>query len=111
MKKITAEGRSGTSRFREKKILSILSDYDNRDDLSVVEFCKVHKIHKATFYNWQKRYASIEQHKSKPRGFVPVELTTTSYPSISGTSSLFAEVNGIRLYHFVSADYLKALLP
>lgn len=109
MKKITAEGRSRTSRFREKKILSILNDYDNRDDLTVLEFCKMHKIHKATFYNWQKRYANIEQHKSKPKGFVPVELTTT-YPSISDTSSLFAEVNGIRLYHFVSADYLKALL-
>jgi Transposase len=111
MKKLTGNGRSGISRFREKKILSILNEYDNGDDLTVLEFCKMHKIHKATFYNWRKRYANKEQYKSKPKGFVPVELTTPSYPSISDTSSLFAEVNGIRLYHFVSADYLKALLP
>lgn len=110
MKKLTEDGRLRTSRLRKKKILSLLNDYDSRDDVTVIEFCKMHRIHKATFYNWRKRYANKEQHNRKPKGFVPVKLTTPSYASISDTSSLFAEVNGIRLYHFVSADYLKALL-
>jgi len=95
-------------KWSEEKILSLLSDYHNQDTLSVMEFCDQNKIHKATFYNWRKRFANINA--AEPKGFLPVQVTTPILPSVSESPALFAEVNGIRLYHFVSADYLKALV-
>lgn len=96
--------------YSEEKILSMLHEYDSQKDLTVVDFCKFHKIHKSTFYNWRNLYTKRSIIADKPKGFLTVEVTKECYPSISSTSTLFAEVNGIRLYHFVPADYLKALL-
>jgi hypothetical protein len=70
----------------------------------------MHDIKKATFYHWQKRYGSKESKTNKQKGFIPMKLTPSSIPPSGQAPSLFAEVNGIRLYHIVSADYLKALL-
>ena len=97
---------------RDQKISSILREYDNKQgNISVTEFCKLHRIHKSTFYYWRKRNANKDIVADKPKGFLPVKVTNPSYGPPSNTPTLFAEVNGIRLYHFVSADYLKALLP
>jgi len=110
MIKLTKRRRFGSSQNRDRKIWSILQEYDKQDSLSVTEFCKGHKIHKSTFYNWKKRYANKDIVSEKPKGFLPVEVTNPSYGPLSNTPTLFAEVNGIRLYHFVSADYLKSLI-
>ncbi|HMC84192.1 MAG TPA: hypothetical protein VKI61_01645, partial [Chitinophagaceae bacterium] len=98
------------SQNRDEKISSILREYNNQDNLTVMEFCKFHKIHKSTFYNWRNHYANKKIGANKPKGFLPVEVTTPSYEPVSTIPTLFAEVNGIRLYHFVPADYLKVLL-
>lgn len=102
--------KSKGSQYSHEKILSMLLEYAKQDDLTVVDFCKLHKIHKSTFYNWRKLYANKNIVPGKPNSFLPVEVTTPSYPAISFTPTLFAEVNGIRLYQFVPADYLKTLL-
>ena len=97
-------------RYSDNKIDSILKGYKNQEDLTVIEYCKLHKIHKSTFYNWRKRYRNKSVVAGKPKGFLPVEVTNPVYGPLSNMPALFAEVNGIRLYHFVPADYLKALL-
>lgn len=99
--------KSRKSQYSDKQILALLQDYNNQKDLSVSEFCKKLKIHKATFYNWRKRL-NIQAKDSK--GFLPVKVTPPVDVTLAIAQVLFAEVNGIRLYHFVSADYLKALL-
>ena len=95
-------------RYTREKILVLLQEFNKRDDLSVTGFCQQSNIHKATFYNWRKRYNYIKA--EAPKGFLSVEVTAPASSLISSTPALFAEVNGIKLYHFVSADYLKALL-
>jgi hypothetical protein len=59
-------------------------------------------INEHTFTTWVKKYRSNEQEK----GFTQVQII----PPSSSRPGLFAEVNGIKLYAQVPADYLKALL-
>ena len=101
---------SKASQYGDKRIQSILKGYDNQKDLTVVKYCKLHKIHKSTYYKWRELYANKNIAAGKPKGFLPVEVTRPSNGFLSNMPTLFAEVNGIRLYHFVPADYLKALL-
>ena len=101
------------SRTDQVQILSLLKKFNSQDRLSITQFCRKHKIHRTNFYAWQKRYGKKEE-QPNPKGFVPIEVTPTTATSsarLSEASALFAEVNGIRLFHFVSPDYLKALLP
>ena len=100
--------RTRRSKFTQEKILSLLDAYKNQDNLSVVKFCKQNRIHKSLFYYWRKRYANVNS--VEPKGFLPVQVTAPAHSTVSEVPALFAEVNGIRLYHFVSADYLKALV-
>ena len=101
------------SRTDQTKILSLLKKFNSQSKLTLTQFCKKHKIHRTNFYAWQKRQGKKEE-QSNPKGFVTIEVTPTpAAPPVrlSEASTLFAEVNGIRLFHFVSPDYLKALLP
>ena len=101
------------SRTDQVQILSLLKKFESQDKLTLTQFCRKHKIHRTNFYAWQKRHGKKEE-QSNPKGFVTIEVTPTPAPSpvrLSEASTLFAEVNGIRLFHFVSPDYLKALLP
>lgn len=95
---------------RDQKISSILREYDEQDNFSITEFCKLHKIHKSTFYYWRKRYANKNIIADKPKGFLPVVVANSSFGPPADAPTLFAEFKGIRIYHFVSADYLKILL-
>jgi len=96
-------------RRSRKQIVKLLKDYQSREGMRVVEFCKLHGLNKSNFYSWQKRYGGKQPQKCEPKGFLSVELTHS--PETPGaTTSLFAEVKGIRLYQVVSADYLKALV-
>src|ERR1017187_5219373 len=95
---------------RDQQISSILREYDKQNGYSITEFCKVHKIHKSTFYYWRKRYANKNIVADKPKGFLPLVVANSSYGPSSDAPTLFAEFKGIRIYHFVSADYLKTLL-
>jgi hypothetical protein len=110
MEEINQGKRKSPVRRSSRQIIKLLKEYAGTEGSSVVEFCKLHGINKSNFYNWQKRYGFKQVKQDKPKGFVPLQLTPSSQPPDSAPC-LFAEVNGIRLYHFVAAEYLKALLP
>ena len=105
--------RARRSHTSQAKILSLLKKFNSQDRLTLTQFCRKYKIHRTNFYAWQKRHGKIEE-QSKTKGFVAIEVMPTPVATpvgLSEASTLFAEVNGIRLFHFVSPDYLKALLP
>jgi hypothetical protein len=91
-------------RRNSNEILKLLDEFE-KGQSSVKEFCLMHKIGKATFHKWQSRYKS-KPDQPKPAGFADVQIIA---PALKG--SLFAEVNGIKIYQPVSASYLKELLP
>jgi phage terminase small subunit len=100
--------RSHTS---QAQILSLLKKFNSQDKLTLTQFCRKHEIHRTNFYAWQKRHSKKDE-GSNAKGFVSVEVAPPGSPArLSEDPMLFAEVNGIRLFHFVSPDYLKALLP
>ena len=101
--------RKSPVRKTSKQIIKLLKDYASRQDMTIVEFCKLNDINKSNFYSWQKRYVINQSKPVKARGFVPLKLAPTP-SSPDGVPSLFAEVKGIRLYQVVSSEYLKALL-
>jgi hypothetical protein len=92
----------------KKEIIEMMSDFDSSESVSVKEFCEMHGIGPATFRTWNHIYEN--QHHDKGRsGFVSLEVEALE--NRSAPAPLFAEVQGIRLYREVSAEYLKALLP
>ncbi|MGZ8517906.1 MAG: hypothetical protein ACXWWD_11170 [Chitinophagaceae bacterium] len=68
------------------------------------EFCEARQISKAAFHRWQSGLNYKSSSREKEGGFAEVVID-------SSVSSLFAEVNGIRIYRQVTAGYLKELLP
>jgi hypothetical protein len=96
-------------RRTRNQIAKLLKEYESKEGMTTIEFCKLHNINKSNFYNWQKRYGSQQRNNSKAKGFIPIEVSPSCQPCGS-VSSLFAEVNGIRLYQVVAAEYLKALV-
>jgi Transposase len=95
-------------RRTEIQIRGLLS-LQRKGDISVIAFCKAHKIHKATFYNWRNKYGA--KPAAGQQEFVPVQFAE---PDI-GVAALFAEIElpskvSIRLFQRVDATYFKALL-
>ena len=110
MEDINPVKRKAPVRRTRKQIAQLLKEYESKKEgMTTIEFCKLHDINKSNFYNWQKRYGSQQHNDSKSKGFIPIEMSPSSHPCGS-VSSLFAEVNGIRLYQVVAAAYLKALV-
>ena len=88
------------------EIRVLLKKYDIQRG-SVTDFCKLHKIHKANFYHWRKRFDLFPGDKAE---FIPVE-----FKAAVSEPSLFAEIDlgskyMVRLFQKVDAPYLKALL-
>lgn len=96
-------------RRTKKQILKLLKEFSKTEGISVVDYCKMHKVNKSNFYNWQKRYVLECSAPASPQGFVPLQLPS-SVATPGSVPGLFAEVNGIRLYQVVAPEYLKALL-
>ena len=71
---------------------------------TVTDFCKHHNISAGSFHKWKSRYKVNAVTRDRKPGFAKLNVTASS------SSSLFAEVNGIRLYQPVSASFLKELL-
>ena len=93
-------------RRTEKQIRSLLRLRQNYHG-TITEFCKVHKIQKATFYNWRNKYGIQAE---TVQAFVPLEISD----HLQGTC-LFAEIElaqkvTVRLFHKVDASWFKALL-
>lgn len=104
MEQANAIGNAGQKQHRihrsEEEILKHLADQEE-SEFSVKEYCEMFDINEQTFNSWLKKYRRSDEEK----GFAQVQIVASSMKS-----ELFAEVNGIKLYREVSADYLKALL-
>ncbi len=92
-------------RRKSPQIQNLLKEFE-KSDVSVKQFCRTHNIGKATFYKWQSRY-KIKTTKQDTCGrFASIQII----PSASHSqATLFAEVNGIKIYQPVVAAYLKEL--
>ncbi len=95
------------TRRTESQIREVLSLQAQNTNLSVTEFCRINKIHKANFYNWRNKY---QADNVKPGQFIPVHLDDSVEES-----KLFAELElgskvKVRLFQKVDATYFKALL-
>lgn len=49
------------TRFTESQIVGILKQYDAGKTSEAI--CREHKISKATFYNWRKKYNGMDTHQ------------------------------------------------
>ena len=91
-------------RTREQT-LQIVSEYEKSHGLTVKEFCKQRGISEGSFYSFRSRYRLKDQSNNKSGGFIPIKTPLLK----ESTNALFAEVNGIKIYQAVPADYLKTL--
>lgn len=99
------EKKAGSGKRTREQILQIVAQYEKSHGLTVKEFCRLHGISEGSFYSFRSRYGFKHQSKNKSGGFIAITAPVLK----DSTSSLFAEVNGIRIYQAVSADYLKTL--
>jgi len=95
------------TRRTEEQIRSLLKLQLENSNLTVTEFCRINKIHKANFYNWRNKYGVDIP---KPAQFMPVHLNDAG-----GDVTLFAEIElgskvKVRLFQKVEPAYFKALL-
>jgi hydrogenase maturation factor HypF (carbamoyltransferase family) len=98
-------GKPPISRRSKAPIHELIDKYDKNNGITVKAFCKLHQISEATFYNARKRLRSADISKQQPFGFMAIQQPAGKEPA----GNLFAEVNGIKLYQAVPADYLKML--
>lgn len=99
-------GKPPVSRRSKAQILELISKYDKSQGMTVKAFCKLHQISEGAFYSTRSRYRSSGISHQKQSGFIAIARPALKEP----TGILFAEVNGIKLYQAVPADYLKALV-
>ncbi len=93
--------------FRGKEsILGILDEYKT-SGLGIKAFCDQNNISPASFHNWKKKYTEGIVTPAKATGFARLQITSPP----ATVEPLFASVNGIKIYQWVSAAYLKELLP
>ena len=88
--------------FRGKEVILDLLHQQEQSGLSVRAFCQARSLPEGNFRKWKNRYLTNELASRQP-GFTRVDVS-------SSPSSLFAEVNGIRIFQPVSAAYLKELV-
>ena len=100
-----AEKRPLAGLRKKEKILHLLAEYEKSHGLTIKQFCQQHGISEGVFYNYRSRYRSKSQANDKSGGFIAITAPVLK----ESTNALFAEVNGIRIYQAVPADYLKTL--
>lgn len=99
-------GNRPISRRNKIQMLELLSQYDGNPGMTIKDFCSLHQISEGSFYSARKRHRSVGTLKQKSSGFISIGRAAYK----ESDSPLFAEVNGIKLYQAVPADYLKALI-
>lgn len=92
-------------RRSRQDILQLLEAF-TKAGISVQTFCDQHNIGKSTFHKWQSRYKHKAEASSTATAFSAINIISAAGYS----ATLYAEVNGIKLYQPVSAAYLKELL-
>jgi hypothetical protein len=88
-------------RRSQEEILELLQQF-TKSGLTIKAFCAEQAIHPITFSKWRSRY-KIDSGSSS---FTTLRVAD----AINVSALLFAEVRGIRIYHPVSASFLKDLL-
>lgn len=90
-------------RRSEKQIRQLLK-HQQEQNISVSTFCKLHNIHKATFYNWRNKYGLVTDGPQ----FVPIQfsepLATMPFAEIAFGSNIF-----VKIYQQVDAGWFKTL--
>jgi hypothetical protein len=94
---------AGVQRSKEE-IISILEEC-KKSKLNIKEFVKTKGIHEATYYNWRNKYGS--KTRKERTGFATIKINPSA---ATHAATLFAEVGGIKIYHYVPASYLKELI-
>jgi hypothetical protein len=92
------------------EVFKLLEEFEINDKITARDFCAQHHMTHSSFYYWLKRYRNRHVDSSVSKGFVSLMVKTKSLSSTSSPGCLFAEVNGIRLYQVVPAEYLKSLV-
>ena len=90
---------------RSGEDIKLLLEEFTKAGISVEAFCSRHSIGKSTFHKWQSRYKNKQTQKAS-KVFADIHIIAEG----EHTTSLFAEVKGIKLYRPVAAAYLKELL-
>ena len=93
-------------RHSKAQLLDLVKEYDKNPGMTIKAFCKRHQISEGSFYSARSRYRATGASKQKPSGFITLSAPVLKEPA----GTLFAEVNGIKIYQPVPADYLKALV-
>lgn len=117
--------------YYSKREASKLIKKQQASQLSVAKFCELNHLAKSTFNRWLHRQASdtpesnqlpkviTSYRKNKTTSltpiynneeFIPLILPPSSGSTMPVEASLFAEVNGIKIYQRVDAVFLKSLL-
>lgn len=99
------EKKPSSSKRTREQILQIIAEYDKSHGLTVKEFCRQHGISEGSFYSFRSRYGFKKQSKDQSGSFIALTAPVLK----ESFNTLFAEVNGIKLYQVVPADYLKTL--
>lgn len=89
----------------KEQILHLLAEYEKSHGLTIKQFCQQHGLSEGVFYSYRSRHRSKSQANDKSGGFIAITAPVLK----DSTNALFAEVNGIKIYQAVSADYLKTL--
>jgi hypothetical protein len=89
----------------KEQILNLLAEYEKSHGLTIKQFCQQHGISEGVFYSYRSRFRSKSQGNDKSGGFIAISAP----PLKESICTLFAEVNGIKIYQAVPADYLKTL--
>ncbi|MDQ6903942.1 MAG: transposase [Bacteroidota bacterium] len=95
-------------RRRSQAQIRALLSLQEKQGIAVTTFCRAHKIHKATFYNWRNKYGG---NINNGQSFTPVHFAEAAAPA----ATLFAEIElpskiVVRLFDKVDASYFKSLL-
>jgi hypothetical protein len=92
-------------RHSTEQINDIVARYDPKEGLSIKKYCKLHRISEQSFYSARSRMQANGNAATR-QGFIALNPSLPQVPS----STLFAEVGGIKIYQAVPPDYLKALV-
>lgn len=89
----------------KEQVLHLLAEYEKSHGLTIKQFCQQHGISEGVFYSYRSRYRSKSKANENSGSFIAISAP----PLRESTCTLFAEVNGIKIYQTVPADYLKTL--
>jgi hypothetical protein len=96
--------------FSEEDIRGVLKEYAfySAMDFSIEEFCQYKQIEETLLQSWIDKHPDFDDD-----GFMDVNIIRSlprkPKPEKQSAQKLFADVDGVKIYQPVSADFLKSL--